>query len=121
MQLLDPWEGMPNLSDSAPSKNIQNAKKKPPPQIIEYSRALSLFNTIIILKVFDFAIFLMFFLIFTKKNQDFPNEWSGVKIECPLTPSYGIPGPMNTGWTNSPQYQFELVSNNEIQVFFFIF
>jgi hypothetical protein len=112
LKLLDPWSGMPNLAEIIPSKKIPSAPNQNY-QMIEYPQALNLFNTVIFLKVHFFNSFIFYLKI---QNKDFPNEWSGVKIECPLTPSYGIPNPANSAWTNSPQYQFELISNNEVQV-----
>lgn len=114
IHVIDPWSGMPNLNDVIPSKNVSKTNTSSH-QLIEYPNALDLFNTFIFLKVFFFLILI---LNYFKFNQDFPNEWSGVKIECPLTPSYGLPNVSNNEWTNYPQYIFEIISNNDVEVFF---
>lgn len=48
LSLVDPWKGMPNLNELAPSKNLTKSNA----QVVEYPNALGIFNTIIVLKVF---------------------------------------------------------------------
>lgn len=52
IHVMDPWNGMPNLSEVIPSKNA--SKTTSSHQLIEYPNGLELFNTFVFLKVFFF-------------------------------------------------------------------
>jgi len=48
--------------------------------------------------------------------KDYPDEWLGIKSDVNLDPSHGLPSVTNVAWINNPQYPFDVIDKNNVEM-----